>query len=201
MHPKLRGSIGWLCVGLCALPVYGWAQHISVGITAGVGLTDAFKDETIQQLNTHTEYSSGRKDYLVGPTVELSLPFNFSAEVDVLYRPLHLNTLVFSTVSPSFSSSTTVTSWEFPLLGKFRLPLPFHPLVEAGPTFRASSSSLADPSGTGFTFGTGLEVHLLKLKVSPQLRYTHWGSDSVKPAVLQPFTKQNQVEFLVGFTI
>jgi hypothetical protein len=201
MNPKIRGSILWLSVGLCALPGSSLAQHISVGITAGAGLTDAFQEQTIQQLNSHTEYSSGRKDYIVGPTVELSLPFNFSAEVDALYRPLHLSMVVFSTVSPSFSSSITVTSWEFPLLAKFRLPFPLHPVVEAGPSFRASNSSVADPASAGFTFGAGLEGHLLRLKVSPQLRYTRWGSDSVKPVFPQPFTKRNQVEFLVGFTL
>jgi hypothetical protein len=85
------------------------------------------------------------------------------------------------------------------------------PFVEAGPSFRAKGSSLSQLSGKGFTFGAGIEAKILKLRIAPVIRYTHWGSDSqgtgiacagvcvAIPAAAPP-SQQNQAEFLVGFS-
>jgi len=53
-------------------------------------------------------------------------------------------------------------------------------------------------------------VKILRLRIAPQLRYTHWGSDGqslgsiagdfVATSILAPPSQQNQAEFLVGFS-
>ena len=124
-------------------------------------------------------------------------------EFDILYRPLHLTTATLVTVAPSSTSSTSVGAWEFPLLLKYRFPVPIpflKPLVEAGPSFRAGSGAGASPSKHGITIGVGVEAKILKLKLAPQLRFTRWGSDNPSLLLASPVTNVNQAEFLVGLS-
>ncbi len=50
----------------------------------------------------------------------------------------------------------------------------------------------------GFVTGAGLDVHLLSLHLSPEIRYTRWGAQQF--ASLGLSSNQNQVEFLLGVT-
>jgi len=53
----------------------------------------------------------------------------------------------------------------------------------------------------GFVMGAGLDLKILLIHVSPELRYTRWGaSHFVDSANNLVNSKQNQAEFLVGFT-
>lgn len=181
-----------------------FAQHFSVGIAAGAGLTNAFDDQTFQGLNSSIRYFSDSKDLIVGPTFELHLPLGFSVEADALYRGLSLANSTLITVAPGTgTSSKTVASWEFPILGKYRLlatPL-LKPFVEAGPSFRhVGSVDNASLSGKGFALGGGVDAHLWKLHISPEIRYTRWGSDSTSQLLQLPKSNINQAEFLVGFS-
>src|SRR6185312_6856249 len=98
------------------------------------------------------------------------------------------------------------SSWEFPILAKYRFGFPIvHPYIEAGPSFRATS--ISNLSNNGVTVGAGVEVQALLLRIAPEFRYTHWSSDSKTAptsfllGTLTPFSsKQDQVEFLVGFS-
>lgn len=60
------------------------AQPISIGVKAGVPITDAF--ETLR--GNQAAYSTNTHRYLVGPTIQLNLPAHFSIEVDGLYKRL-----------------------------------------------------------------------------------------------------------------
>jgi hypothetical protein len=52
----------------------------------------------------------------------------------------------------------------------------------------------------GIVLGGGIDIHLVKIHVLPELRYTRWGSAQfVDPTGLLSSTK-NQAEFLVGIT-
>jgi hypothetical protein len=177
----------------------GFAQlpFFSVGIKGGVPLTDAFSTQTI--LNTKT-YSDA-KNYIVGPTVELKLPFHLSVEADALYRSLNLTTQSLSNVANSIASRD-FTSWEFPVVAKYHLfsvPL-VNPYVEAGPSFRTVSGSLSYLSNDGITFGAGVDIRALILRLSPEFRYTRWASDSSGGLANAAASNQNQVEFLVGLS-
>jgi opacity protein-like surface antigen len=184
-----------------AQPVIG--HFVSFGVTGGVGLTDAFSDETVAGLNANIHYFSGSKDYIVGPAIEVHLPLRLSVEFDALYRPLNLTRAAFITVAPSSTTRTAIVSWECPLLAKYRLPAHLvSPFVEAGPSFRSvtnQSLSGIQLSGEGFTAGVGVEAKLGPIKIGPEVRYTRWGGDS-NPAMssLQAQSNVNQVELLLG---
>jgi opacity protein-like surface antigen len=175
----------------------------------------------------------------------LRLPFGFGVEFNALYR--HLNYTNFSNgVDVLFNSATTSGAWEFPLLAKYRFPGKVaRPYVAAGvvwdtlsglgqtitqtviPTNITSTSHTSSPAElrnntvSGFVAGVGIEIHLLFLHISPEIRYTRWGSQHfvtpVSAALISgvgvgPITlaspalpgtiqsNQNQAEFLVGFT-
>jgi hypothetical protein len=185
-----------------------FAQHISVGVTAGVPFTGGLSDFTTPSnvLNQVTHTYSNSHQYIVGPMIEVRLPLNLAIEADALYRPINTATNVIATTGSSqvmFQSSVNVATWEFPVLGKYRFPFPIvKPYIEAGPSFRKAGSDLSYISGKGFTLGGGIEVKILKLRIAPELRYTHWGSDSPPPISSSFFAPSNgnQGEFLVGFS-
>jgi hypothetical protein len=135
--------------------------------------------------------------------VELNLPLHLSVEADALYRPLSLASYISldNGVNTAVARSRVIT-WEFPLLVKYKFPFPVvKPFVELGPSFRAAGNmNGTSPSGYGVTLGGGVEAHLLRLKIAPQLRYTHWAPDNTSPSLILPVTNQNQVEFLVGLS-
>lgn len=145
---------------LCPLlPASMWAQHLSIGVTGGLGLTDAFIDQTTPDTG-HT-YSAA-KDYLVGPAIELRLPFSLAVEFNALYRPLHLTESFFNVVNNSSQTSQgTINTWQFPLLVKYHPPgRRIRPFVEVGPSFRHTATSalfLRNPPqlNHGFTAGGG----------------------------------------------
>ena len=196
-----------------ALAPIGSAQHISVGIVGGVPLTDGLSGSTFTGVDSVTHTFSNSHDYLVGPMVDVRLPFSLGIEIDALYHPVNVTTDLTVLPGTVTHSSRNPSTWEFPVLGKYRLPLlpVVKPFVEAGPSFRAKGSDLSYLSGKGFTIGGGLEVKILRLRIAPELRYTHWGSDKEGQGVIcagvcvpfatpLPASNQNQAEFLVGFS-
>ena len=131
----------------------------------------------------------------------MGLPFGLSIEGDVLYHPFNLE--VGPKPPPSFSASTLYdyTVFDFPVLAKFRLtPGLLRPYVEGGPAFRGSPSGL-NVAHYGVTVGAGLEIGKRKLlRISPEIRYTRWGPDSliVVNGNVVPAEQQNQVAVLLG---
>jgi hypothetical protein len=97
--------------------------------------------------------------------------------------------------------SVNYTSWELPVVGKYRFlhtPL-IKPYVEAGPNFRFLDAPLNHyMSSHGFALGAGVEVKTWKLRFSPELRYTRWGSDS--NFLYLATSNPNQVELMLGVT-
>jgi opacity protein-like surface antigen len=202
-----------LLVGLvsCSLS----AQIVSVGVKGGVPINDAL--DAVQ--GPGSVYAVTNHPYLVGGTVQLNLPARFSIEVDGLYRRLGYENQVpiFVTGVPNpgaVTTRTTANSWEFPVLGKYAfLPGPIRPFVDAGANFRhimgaeqtggqvAGVAELAHDFTTGFTFGGGVELKIAKIRISPELRYTHWGSESFRDPVNSLLhTNLNQGDFMLGIT-
>jgi opacity protein-like surface antigen len=180
----LRG----LLFSLLISPLTCAGQILSIGVKAGLPFTDAFNSFTSGSYRSFSD----SKNYIVGPMVELHLPLGLSAEANALYRPLNFATN---------SSSSNYSSWEFPILAKYRFPFPLiKPYVEAGPSFRTVGGFLgSNLSNSGFTAGVGIELRLSRLRIGPEIRYTHWGADaSAAQAVFN--SNQNQGEFLVGFS-
>jgi hypothetical protein len=182
-----------------------FGQSFSVGVRGGVPFTGALSDLTTHGVDTISRSFSDSNQYIIGPMVELHLPLGLSVEADALYRPLNLTTTNQIVPQPTvFRTSENVSSWEFPILGKIRLPIVplVKPYVDAGPSFRVVGSDLSFVSSKGFTAGLGLELKISRLRIAPEVRYTRWGSDT-KPSVstlVSVASNTNQGEFLVGIS-
>jgi hypothetical protein len=182
--------------GLVFPPAF--AQTASFGLVGGTNLTDPFGTLSIptQYLGAGAfVYSSGPRNFIIGPKLEVHFPWNLSVEADALHRNLQLS-IRFVRYAPGVSQSPatlrTQTPWEFPLLAKYRFPiLNLRPFVESGPSFRPAGNGTG-LSHVGITAGAGLEMRIGALNISPEARYTHWDRIST-------FARPDQVEVLVGF--
>jgi opacity protein-like surface antigen len=183
----------WL---LAAIPA--GAQSIGYGVRGGIPLNDTF--DFLNRFSLQTVKTSR---FTIGPTFEVRLPLGLSVQVDALYKRQNAT---FSTIT---GNTSTAHTWEIPLLAKYRLPgLVARPFVEGGVSFQSigdvikfATTQTADKSRRGFVLGAGLEAKLLKLRVSPEIRFTRWGETKFLP--LTPTTLLNassQAEFLVGLT-
>jgi hypothetical protein len=181
-----------------------WSQHISVGLKAGIPLTGGLSDFHQFEVDVTTHDYSDSKQYIFGPMIEVRLPLSLAIEIDALYRPVNLTTDTQVIPGPLAHTSQNLTTWEFPVLGKFRLPLApiVKPYVEAGPSFRKTFSGLSWVSGKGATIGGGVELKVLKLRIAPEIRFSRWGSDAqpLTGVTFFPPSKRDQAEFLVGFS-
>ncbi len=183
---KLPNSFALLFLA-AVLPVA--AQPFSFGLRVGTPLDEAFTNGGARNVLQETQR------LVIGPTVEVRLPFHIGVEADALYR--------------RYTIGGTVNNWEFPILVKYRFsgaPL-IHPYIAAGPSFNHVSDpglflDRPNASTAGFTMGAGLEVRALLLRLSPELRYTRWRDKNIDlgPGNGGLSSNQNQVEFLVGFT-
>ena len=75
------------CLFLTTWPLFG--QTLSVGVKAGVPLTDTFSNANHGSL--FYDYDTGMRRYLVGGTVEVHLPFRLTVKVDAIYKWLGYN--------------------------------------------------------------------------------------------------------------
>jgi opacity protein-like surface antigen len=185
------------------------AQPIGFGVKGGWRLTDHFEGQAPQ-----VESSSG--DYIIGPMVELRLPAGFAIEFDALYSRVNFSSL--SATGGTFANLFDTGSWEFPLLLKYKFGganvgvAAARPYIAAGANFRrisdlpnvvdfvtGSNGAETDTGNTGFTFGGGVEFRALFIKISPEVRFTHWGQDNFLGGAAQIFkTKRNQGQLLIG---
>ena len=125
-------------------------------------------------------------------------------------------------VMGTITSDTANGPREFPMLGKFHfLHLPvLSPYIGAGVSFRhlggissfteqpfifgfplmrstsTTSPTLDNRSRHGGTVGLGAAMRVGLLRISPEIRYTHWGEDRNLDKWL--YSNQNQVDFLLG---
>jgi hypothetical protein len=212
----MRLILVFLFAALTASP-----QIFSVGVKGGVPLTDAFETAT----TGHLSYLSSTKRYTVGPTVEVRLPFRLSVEFDALYKRLDYDSASMG-VDTFVRSATTSNSWEFPLLAKWRLfGGPVRPFVDAGPTFNKLSgisqsiqtlvapdhlfssssnrpSELQNTFRAGVAVGGGIEFGAHHFRISPEVRYTRWGTENFRSLTSSDLlhSNDNQAEFLLGIT-
>ena len=173
----------------------GLAGPLSFGIRAGVPLTDFF--DSVNSGNFVVTSTTHR--YIVGPSLELSLPAGFGLEVDALYRRLNYNAS-FNLVDVFTNNQTTGNAWEFPLLVKYRVSTPLiKPYIDAGSGLRHAQRAqtnyvstvapnrqtttttnnpqeLKNSTTTGFVIGFGADIKALVVHISPEIRYTRWGS-------------------------
>jgi hypothetical protein len=196
----MRVSFPFIAICLFSPSTAAFAQPVSFGVIGGASLTEDFQNRTID----HVIAYSTPKRWIAGATVEVRLPLHLSVEADGLYHELEFtNAFVEPTGTLDSVSPSPVVTWEFPVLIKYRFSLPIvEPFVEAGPCFRASGNlNGASPSNHGFTAGVGVEAHIWKLKLAPQVRYLRWARDQASAVgYVSPFTVPDQAEFLVSIS-
>ena len=164
-------------------------QSVSVGIKGGVPFGDAFT------------YTGGKltlpastNHWILGPMVELHLPLGLSLEADALYR--------------RYQISDSGGEWQFPILAKYHfIPGPVRPYVGGGVNFnhvtgfsKLLSAQLPHPGTTGLTLEGGVVFKLLRLRLAPEFRFTHWGSPNIdfNPLNIALKSSQNQASVLIG---
>jgi hypothetical protein len=179
------------------------AQVVSFGVRGGIPLTD------------QTSPQDESRPYIVGPSVEFKLPARFAVEAEALYQRVG-NSSTFleltGTASTSFIIRQRGNEWEFPLLGKYYFKprsTAWQPYIETGWAFRTATIHSAanqtvsgstpfsfngdyrTPLGVGAVFGAGVRFHTGRIALSPEVRYTRWGSqDNV--------FRQNEAGVLLG---
>jgi opacity protein-like surface antigen len=169
-------------------------------------------------------YATNTKRYTVGPTIEFHLPGRLSLEVDGLYKRVGYNFVGSDSTGNQLTAKTTANSWEFPITGKFEItPGPLRPFIQAGVSVRnisgirqvqdivqagtlnqvtvSSPAEFNTDTDLGFVFGGGVSIKAGRLRISPQIRYTRWGSENFRdPLHSLLHTNLNQADFLLGIT-
>jgi hypothetical protein len=197
------------------------AQPFSIGVKGGMPMTDFVDVVRAQNINASTTTNR----YIVGVTGEARLPFGLGVEVDVLYRHFRYNSSsgVSNLTSNITNIDTTASAWEFPILAKYRFKGKFvRPFVDGGvawdklsgltqtvknvvatvshSTTTSSPPELANSTTRGYVLGAGVDLKLLLIHISPEVRLTRWGAKHFIDTTGIVNSKQNQAEFLVGIT-
>jgi hypothetical protein len=197
------------------------AQPFSIGVKGGMPMTDFVDVVRAQNINASTTTNR----YILGVTGEARLPFGLGVEVDVLYRHFRYNSSsgVGNLTSNITNIDTTAGAWEFPILAKYRFKGKFvRPFVDGGvawdklsgltqtvknvvatvshSTTTSSPPELANSTTRGYVLGAGLDLKLLLIHISPEVRLTRWGAKHFIDTTGIVNSKQNQAEFLVGIT-
>jgi len=173
---------------LLVLAASAVAQTVGGGLKVGGVLTDILNSPSVATL---APFTADAHRYIVGPYFELRLPAGMAVEVDALYRNYDFR---------NAGVGAGVNSWEFPMLLKHKmLPGPVKPYFEGGLSFNRLSDipnvSINHLTNYGIVAGGGVELHLLFLKVSPEVRYNGWIFRSFDGLAQ---SNRNQFSILVG---
>jgi opacity protein-like surface antigen len=190
---------------------------VGIGIIGGGQLRSWF--DTVKNPSATLEDTSGR--FMIGGAVQFHLGPRFLIEADAMRRGFGVRS-TGSLLGVGFASSSSGTSWEFPVMLKRRFMDEtdhVRPFLGAGLSVRhitenyavtltsASSSSSASSQGSnsfGGTLGAGLDFRFKVFKISPELRYTLWTADKTFVPVRTTGlfdALPNQIGFIVGFVI
>ena len=200
---SFRGGTAVACL-LLAAASSAFAQHISVGIKAGVPLTDLVKTAS-GDVRTSTQ----TKRYTIGPVVDIGLPLGFGVEVGAMYKRFDQQSIAVTItgyvvidednsypVTQKAGISAVGHSWEFPVAVQYRFfKSAIRPYVEGGVSLNRLSNVYSvqqtpyprqlqlpftiEHIRSSFTrhgplFGMGVDVKLHRIHVTPGLRYTHY---------------------------
>jgi opacity protein-like surface antigen len=172
---------------LFVLSAAAQAQPFGAGVKLGTTLTDALS-------SAHAGFTlPSDRHFLAGPYVEVRLPLGFSVEADALYE-----STLFSSV---YNGGST---WQFPVLAKYKFfKGPIRPYVEGGVAFShitdlAEIPALNHRSNFGLVLGAGLELKLLVLRISPEIRYNGWTLQNIHDPAGFFQSNRNQAMFQVG---
>lgn len=179
------------------------AGPLIIGGRAGTGLNSSIASA----FDAIPSNVAGR-NFTVGPTLGVRLPFGFSVEGDALYNRQTLG-LGLASIS---GLDVHTDWWEFPVMAKFT-PMrgPISPVIGAGVTVQHINNFGGLPSyllgratqsnSVGFVAGAGVAFRVGAVSVTPELRYTRWNDRSWTQSALNALTGgRDQAQLLVGIT-
>jgi hypothetical protein len=197
------------------------AQPFSYGVKGGMPMTDFLDVVRAQNINASTTTNR----YIVGVTGEVRAPFGLGVEVDILYRHFRYNSSngASNLTSNITNIDTTSGAWEFPILAKYRFKGKIvRPFVDGGvawdklsgltqtvksvvatvthSTTTSSPPELANSTTRGYVLGGGLDLKVLLIHITPEVRLTRWGAKHFIDPTGIVNSQQNQAEFLLGLT-
>jgi len=166
------------------------AQKLGFGVRGGVPLTDFLSAES--KIGAITNVVKGKGDVILGPMIELRLPFGLAIEGNALYRR-------WDAEGPLDRGSAS--TWDFPIYAKVALAgVNIRPYAGGGINFqhlgdvgRFLSGAQVESNRRGFLGAGGVEIKIPFVRVSPEIRYTRWGSSG-------PLRSSNQLDFLIGLS-
>jgi hypothetical protein len=208
---------------LCACSLHAQDHSIwipSVGVEAGVPLTQMFTTYSISALDypvRYTPYSSDVPRYQVGAYAQFHFTRHWAFEVDGLYRPGAFN---FDQPLNLFHEHTTFNSWQFPLLIDYTVTSGHvRPFLDLGASFRHiagvhtsfvgpgtttlapenTSDILRNWSTWGGVVGGGVAFKAGPLEFSPQIRYTRWWNQAFGATGMSNSLNESVILLGVGF--
>ena len=149
MSARLR-SLFLIAAGAFTCSI-SFGQSLAIGAIGGMRATNDLTGEAATSV-------SGR--YVLGPELDIGLPFGLGFEVDALYRRQGYQASSF--YSGQFDEHAN--SWEFPILLKYKLPFPLiRPLLEAGYAPRVINGTVhfytnGSTDGTDYPTSQGIVV-------------------------------------------
>lgn len=183
----------FLCASVLAASAFAAEiPFFGAGVKLGAPLIDAFN---VSSNPTFASFGASSSHFTVGPYVELRLPFGLGLEVGALHRGYD-----YRNAGTTFGSS----SWEFPVLAKYRLFRgPIRPFIDGGLSFiklsdvsKVTSFTAVNHSNSfGIVLGGGLEIKTPAVRFTPEIRYTGY-TFLTFDSLLR--TNRNQATFLVG---
>jgi hypothetical protein len=174
---------------VCVFVSAAAAQPLGAGLKLGVPASDAYK---LLPIPTFSPLNAKGQQFTFGPYIELRLPANNSIEVDALHKTHNF---------VGASASQSVSSWDFPIVWKHKIGSHLiKPYFEGGVNFSRLSDvvvlNLSNRSNFGLVVGGGVEINMLLLKISPEIRYTGYALRTLDEPNVQ--SKRNQVAILLG---
>jgi hypothetical protein len=130
------------------------AQHISVGVKAGVPLTDVVGTQFVPDVPFGAGlFSAQTKHYTIGPVIDIELPLRLGLEFGAMYKRVDQQAesttitgfvIIGDTGNAVFYMtriSAAGNSWEFPLAAQYRLSRSaLRPYIEGGVSFNHLSN-------------------------------------------------------------
>jgi hypothetical protein len=191
---------GAALVGILLLSVSSQAsaQKVTLGVLAGASLTEDYRDASFANPGGTRYVRNASQWFMIGPTLDVGLTDNVSAEVNAIRRriryteltiyptPLELPNATVYQLGPFLQDGYT---WQISALGKYRFSgARVRPFTELGFSFLP----VENRDHTGITAGSGVELPIGRLSFTPTIRYTRWLTNPELGAVA------NQLQFLVG---
>ena len=143
-HPLRRTAVACL---LLAAASSAFAQHISVGMKAGVPLTNLLGNNS-GGAPSQIEFPTQTKRYTIGPVVNVGLLLGFSVELSAMYKRFDQRSIAITTtgfitndeigypITQTAGISAVGHSWEFPVALQYHFSKSsIRPYVEGGISF------------------------------------------------------------------